>query len=285
MEDILNLILFLVASPQPDHIVIWLDEYIGDLRKYQQLKNYFKSIISIELPNFFSLRPNKDIDNLIRINDSRSVNNVNISYIRDEIYTFATAEDCLIFIEKVCKSRRRIFFICSGSLAEDFIPKIFDNKFVHFIYIFTINILNHYEWACTYIDKMLLFTHELDLLARLTRDIAHYYMEKSSEHMPKNPRLALTYLGWTQQLLKNANVIDDFETSRYNLRCVHQQVMKLEQVVKDQIEYEDHKEELAIVCTEVSVDFEDSREDFFSSYNLFSSNRENEDLVPVNIFD
>lgn len=144
-------------------------------------------------------------------------------------------------------------------MAENFLPKIFQNKFIHSVYVLTGNISAHYDWACDYIEKIQLFTHELDLLARLTRDIADYYMKKSSTEMTKNPQHTLTYLYWTRQLLLSANVVDDFVTSRYIIQCVDERIMKLERKLNSQIACEEEK--FSIACTEVSVDVSDSDKD------------------------
>lgn len=248
MRNVSIFFLFLLASSKPDHIVIWLDEYIGNPREYHHLKKYFRSIIAINSPVLCSVGYDQDIDNLIRINDSYIIDFFNIHHIKYDIYVFSTVEDCSVFIEKRLKSNRTIFLICSASLAKHFIPQIFHEKLLQSIYVLTIDIMDHYEWAYDYMDKVQLFSHELDLFARLTRDIADYYMKKSSELITMNPLKSLTYLHWTRHLLINANVIDDFVTSRNTLRCVDKEIMRLEKNLNSQIKYTED-EKFGIVCT------------------------------------
>ena len=242
----------ILASPQPDHIVVWLDTHIGRPQNYRQMKKYFKSIITIDCPNLFSLQTNRDIDNLIRVNDSKIANDFNLTDITDEIYAFSTCEDCLIFIEKVSKSRRKIFVICSGRLGQQLVPEICHNEFIHSIYILAFNLYDHYEWACDYIEKIRMFTHELDLLARLTRDIADYYEKKSSEEIANHPRHILTYLYWTKRLLSNANIVDDYVTSRSYLQRINRRIAHLEEYLKSNCKDEEEEEEKSgVVCTEI----------------------------------
>ncbi len=170
--------------------------------------------------------------------------------IRDEIYTFSTSEDCSIFIDKVSKSHRNIFLICSGSLGEKFIPEIYHNKFVHSIFILTFDIQNHYEWASDYIEKIQIFTHELDLLARLARDIAVYYEKKSSNDITNNPRHSLTYLYWTKRLFTNANIVDDYVTSNRHLQRTNKRIIELEENLISKHDNEE-REKSGITCTEL----------------------------------
>jgi len=240
----------ILASSQPDHVVIWLDKHIGHPKYYQQMKNYFKSIIAIDQPSLFSTKTNKDIGNLIRINDNQNVNDSNLYNIADEIYIFSTIENCLNFINKISKSQRNIFTICSGQLGKEFVSKIYYNKSVHAIYILTSNILKRYEWACNYIDKINLFTHELDLLARLTRDIAAYYEKKSNDKTIKNPRHTLTYLHWSKRLLNNANFVDEDAVPRKRLQRIEKRNIELEACLNSKREYEEEEKD-AVNCNEV----------------------------------
>lgn len=250
MKDIFNIILIYLASPKPDHIVVWLDKHIGRPQDYQQMKSYFKSIIAIDWPNLFSLKTNRDIDNLIRINDYKNINDFNLNDITDEIYAFSTCEDCLNFIEKISKSQKNIFFICSGRLGEQSVSEIYNNECVHSIFILTFNMLDDYEWACNYIEKIHIFTHELDLLARLARDIAVYYEKKSCGQITNNPQHSLTYLYWTKRLLANANVVDKFVTSNKHLQYINKQIIELETHLNSKCEY-DEKDKNSVTCTEV----------------------------------
>lgn len=249
-SETFDIILIILASPQSDHIVIWLDKHIGRPQYYQQMKNHFKSIIAVDWPNFFSLKTNQDIDNLIRTNDNEIVNDWNLNDITDEIYAFSASEDCLNFINKISKFQRNIFLICSDNLSEKFVSDISHNKFIHSIFILTFDILNHYEWACDNIEKIQIFTHELDLLARLARDIAVYYETKSSDEIMSNPRHSLTYLYWSERLFTNANIVDNYVTSNRHLQRINKRIDELEKHLNNKHDNEE-EEKSGITCTEL----------------------------------
>jgi hypothetical protein len=214
------------------------------------MKNHFKSIIAIDWPNFFSIQTKRDIDNLIRANDNEVVKDFNLDDITKEIYAFSAIEDCLNFIDKISKFQRNIFLICSDHLGEKFVSENHHTNLVHSIFILVFNVPECNEWAYDYTEKIQVFTHELDLLARLARDIARYYEEKSSNDIKINPQNSLTYLYWSKRLFTNANMVDNDITSNRHLKRVDEQIDALEKYLNSKQDDEED-EKCSITCAEL----------------------------------
>lgn len=107
---------------------------------------------------------------------------------------------------------KRILFITSGSLGQHIVPEIMLNLQhvfkdpvtgdpYHSIYVFCLDIEAHYNWIMEYCEYILTFTHEADLLPRMTYDMAEYYFvqaerQNASGHLKEALR---TYI-WSKKL-------------------------------------------------------------------------------------
>jgi hypothetical protein len=163
--------------------------------------------------------------------------------------TFSNIDECLEFIENASASKKTIFFITSSALSQEIIPSILDNKYVYSIYILfdfmsPLDVWVNYSFD---IMQIIFFEHELDLLTRLTRDIAAYYEEKSSDDI--NPQEKLSYLRWARKLYVNAIANDQQRTPFETLQHFEQRIEELENSLK--IDEEDNDEEQSSVeCDE-----------------------------------
>jgi hypothetical protein len=104
----------------------------------------------------------------------------------------------------------KIFFLSSGSLGKDMVPKIVNQySFIHSFYIYCFKILNHRDWALEYLDCLKMFDHPIDLLVRLMRDISEYFIEEGEKFLNDNdPHNALKYFNHAWNLEKRANEKD-----------------------------------------------------------------------------
>lgn len=219
-------LLFILATALSDHVVVWLDLYINYPRDYILLKSYFDCLISVNTDGLHQLGIGVDIYNLIMYSDSLMLDGS--FYKRSILKTFSNSSECLEFIENASALEKKIFVISSSQLGEKLIPYIIDNKCVYSTYILFDCITPFEGWAWPYFDAIQLipFEHELDLLTRLTRDIATYYEDKSWNDI--KPEESLLYLRWAKRLYLKAIANDQQKVSQRILKDFEQRIEKLE---------------------------------------------------------
>jgi hypothetical protein len=95
------------------------------------------------------------------------------------MYMFSKEEDCAQCIQQ--NKDKHIFFVVSNSIGGHFVPRILKafrksaNGQSGSVYVFCVD-TSEALWAVDYMDYVQVFNHELDLLARLTRDIGDYFV-------------------------------------------------------------------------------------------------------------
>ncbi|CAF0855742.1 unnamed protein product [Rotaria sordida] len=190
----------------PDHLIIWLDDYIGDPEKYHHLKRSFSSNIDPRSQTWTMLT-DRDYQNLLRANEAQPVSFGGVLCL---LLTFTDPNACYTAFEKY--KDKRILFITSGTLGERIVPLIIENFTGIFtdpitndpyntIYIFCGYMPCHVDWAMPYIEYILMFDHEADLLARMTSDMAKFYFTKAGRlHADGNHENALRLYGWSKKL-------------------------------------------------------------------------------------
>ena len=182
-----------------------------------------------------SLSPGRDvdIDNLIR---TPKCSLANVHHFKDggkRLLMFSNIDKCVKFIEASSVSKNTLFVISSGSLGRYLVPRIIDYKCVSIIYIFTCNIATQVHWAIQYVDKINIFDHELDLLVRLTRDLAEYYMRKALTSMKKSQQ-SLPYLRCAKTLFEKANIVDKESYGIGELRRIDSFIRQFEEYSPDE---------------------------------------------------
>jgi hypothetical protein len=181
-------------SPQNDHLIIWLDSYIGHPENCRQLKHLFYITTMFDIARSM-LDYEVCIDDLIQTN-SQSINHLN---------TFSNKDECLNFLKHV-ESKIKIIFITSNLLGEEIVPLIVQR--VHMIYILVNDTVFSYEWAFDYKSSLLIFHEATCLLVRLTRDLAQDFFEKAELTLTSSVKQTITLLKWARKLYNRANEID-----------------------------------------------------------------------------
>ncbi|UJR24548.1 hypothetical protein I4U23_005923 [Adineta vaga] len=232
-----------------DHVIIWLDAYIGYPQNNRQLKHYFNTTASVDIVARYSYGKDLDIDNLI---GSFSANTMKDYQMNDKqkqiLFTFSKVDTCVKFINQLSHSNTTIFMITTGALGRRLVPQIFDNRHIYAIYVFTCNLLTQIDWALNYIDKILMFDHELDLLSRLTKDIASYYVQKAFASI-EDSRQSLNYLSWSKKLLNKTNFLDKRNYSTERLKQIETLINQIEMYGDDTpMDFDGTK--FSIDCTE-----------------------------------
>ncbi|CAF1422015.1 unnamed protein product, partial [Didymodactylos carnosus] len=187
-----------------EYLIIWFDQHIGSLDYYKLLKKEFGMTIDptqeyINIPK----KDEVDIDNLISVRNAESIQDY-------PLLACDKAEDFLRLLTE--NAHKRIIVIISGTLGEEFMSKIFEYSHVDFIYVFYGNISAHVNWAVEYIGdekQLLMFEHEENLLARITRDMGKYFMEKGNIYLKShNSQEALINFTRSKKLMLRANALD-----------------------------------------------------------------------------
>ena len=201
-----------------DHIIIWLDAYIGDPEKYVTLKRAFISNIDphFEMPTTTTER---DLPNLLRTNEACRIAFGDGQFL---LLCFTNLEDCYNAFQEY--RNYKVFFITSGSLGQDIIPRIMTNFQDIFtdqvtqepsntIYVFCGAMVDHAEWALEYYQHVQMFDHEADLLARMTLDAATYFRTRGERLRDANELGdALRYYNWSRTLYLNYERLENTRT-------------------------------------------------------------------------
>ena len=192
-----------------DHIIIWLDAHIGDSERYVTLKQAFIS----NMDPGFEIRARAtetDFPNLIRSNEAHRIEFGGVQFL---LLCFTDLNECYAAFETY--RSYKVFFITSGSLGQDIIPRIMDNFRDVFtdpvtgeprnqIYVFCGAMVDHAEWAVEYDQHVQMFDHEADLLVRMTFDAATYFRTRGERMRAANELDdALRYCKWSKKLYLN----------------------------------------------------------------------------------
>ncbi|CAF0868832.1 unnamed protein product [Adineta ricciae] len=210
------------------HIVVWLDAYIAYPENNRQLKEYFSIITSTQQATP-TLWEELGINNLIAMSvcDEMNINKQNKT-----LRMFKRIDSCVNFIENFSQSNTKIFLVTTGSLGRKLVPRIYENQHIHGIYVFTCCLAYQIDWVIDFLDKIIVFEHELDLLSRITRDIASYYVQRAFEPI-EDCEKSLNYLSWSKKLFGKADLVDQFDQSVTKLKQIDKYMYRIEQCIDD----------------------------------------------------
>jgi hypothetical protein len=243
--------------PSLDHIIIWLDLHIGKPGECKRLKKAFASHLDPRSQTYTRLT-DQDFDNLLRTGDIVPVHFAGIPF---HLLAFDNPYKCYEAFER--HRDKHIYFITSGSMGEHIVPvlvahhrelfvdPITQNPY-HSIYIFCGNIGYHYNWLYDVIDYAQAFTHEADLLARMTRDVADYCVEQGERHL----RNALLRYQWSKKVFEQYKKLG--ENCTKEMRNVEQRTAEIESILTPQIS-NPHVIENNLIDNEVNDDEQPSQ--------------------------
>jgi hypothetical protein len=191
---------------KPNHMIFWLDAHIGIPTECVHLKKAFGSNTDPRQLTWTMLK-DKDYDAMIASKTAMTVSFEGVVFL---LQAFNNEDDCLAAFEQ--NQDKRIFFITSGSLGEKIVPKIIERYRPIFtdpitdqpyasVYVFCLHIDYHSNWGAEYIEYIKMFDTESELLERMTRDIAEYFIEGSRRLREDNDlKGALQRLHWAKKL-------------------------------------------------------------------------------------
>jgi hypothetical protein len=190
---------------KPNHMIFWLDATIGVPAEYIHLKKAFASNTDPRHETWTMLN-DKNYEDLLRIDDAVTVQFEGVSFL---LQAFINEDDCLKAFEK--NQDKHIFLIASGALGKEIVPKVIEkyrhiftdpitNKPYTSVYIFCHH-LEYHNWVLDYAEYVQIFTFDLDLLTRMTLDIAEYFIERGKRIRQDNDlNGALQRLHWAKKL-------------------------------------------------------------------------------------
>ncbi len=230
-----------------NHMIVWLDQNIASPDCCKLLKKAFATTTNPEDKILTSI-DELDISNLIR--DNSTYEESSFFEIPFNFKLFSHVEPCLTFLLENA-GKKRIFFITSGSLGEDIVPRILtdhqeifkDEKTGKFyedsIYIFCADMVKHGQWAIDYIDLdcIKMENDDQSILARLTRDIAKYFISQGKEFLQNKNDLislkkALKYFTWSKELFHKAQHVVKTHSSQTVLKDLEQFIINTEFEIK-----------------------------------------------------
>jgi hypothetical protein len=188
--------------PSLDHIIIWLDDYIGKVGEYQKLKKAFASNLDPRSQTWTSLT-DPDFDNLLRSGELMPVRFAGVPF---HLLAFDNPIRCYEAFERY--KDKHIYFITSGTLGKYIVPMLIENYRQLFIdpvtqnsyrsiYIFCGHTESHYDWLYDIREYLEVFNHEADLLTRMTGDVADYLIKQGERHLQN----ALCRYQWSKKAL------------------------------------------------------------------------------------
>jgi hypothetical protein len=181
----------------PNVVVIWLDgTFEGD--NYQSMKDEFNDPIAS------SSSPSSDPIDQKTCHETKQ----DLLAHGAPVITARTADEAIELIKNYPTAK--IFFISSGSLGKDMVPKIVNQyQLIHSFYIYCFKMIKHRDWASDYLSCLQMFDHPIDLLVRLMRDISEYFIEQGKTNLQFNDaKNALKYFNHARNLEIQANKKD-----------------------------------------------------------------------------
>ena len=184
-------------------IIIWCDGMFENDKCYQSMKNEFS-----ETTTATSGRPLDSIDMAVFNEGKEELSSNDVPLV-----TVRTSDDAIRQIEK--NKDKKIFLICSGTVGRYLVPIITAQYFyVHDVYIYTHNIPLNMEWEDQRKLKLKMFNFHTNLLLRLTRDIAYYFIERGKTFLKANlPQNALTCFNHARTLEIRANIREKIQSN------------------------------------------------------------------------
>lgn len=239
-----------LSKDRYNHMIVWLDQNIASADCCRQLRKAFATTTNPESKTLTNI-DELDISNLIRddsINEQTSFLDVPFIF-----KLFSNVESCLNFLLEY-KGKMRIFFITSGSLGEHIVPQIltehqdiFKDKngkiYEDSIYIFCADMIKHGQWAIDYLelDCIKMENDDQAILARLTRDIAKYFLSEGKQFIENNDLLslekAMQYFTWSKELYHKAQLVVKTHSSTIILKDLDQIILNTQIKINNHTDY------------------------------------------------
>ncbi|CAF0724534.1 unnamed protein product [Rotaria sp. Silwood1] len=201
----------------PNHMIIWLDEHIGDPSRYQHLKKTFSTQMDPQCETTVDL-VGADYAEILSVEGPLPIHFEGVHFL---LAAFTNIESCINCFEH--NQDKRIFFITSGSLGREAVPIVLERFKKTFtdpitdepytsIYVFSNNIADDRDWALDYCDYIQIFDFDANLLSRMVHDAGDYYFiegKRLLDESPPNTAAAYYRLHWANILYKRYSQMEN----------------------------------------------------------------------------
>lgn len=198
------------GNEAPNHLIIWLDKFIGKFNEYLLLKRSFFMTIDPTTGCAVSLTE-KDINHSIQANQPIIVLLNGVQFM---LRAFTHVDDCFEAIEN--NIDKRLFIITSGTKGRILVPALktylheeLKRNYPMYIFCGNMNMVAQHDvpathaWALDFEDDLIMFVHEQDLQLRIVLDAAGYFYGEG-DRLYKDNQLenARKRCEWVDTLLK-----------------------------------------------------------------------------------
>lgn len=117
--------------------------------------------------------------------NSDNINNTFLKKVRDfeHVETFTEIDSCVHYMKS--NVEQPIFLITSGTFALQIVSQIYDLSNILMIFVFCASMKTYTNWALDFVDKLLMFDQEDDLLPRLWYHFEEYSREQAKIYNKK----------------------------------------------------------------------------------------------------
>jgi hypothetical protein len=158
--------------------------------------------------------------------------------IPNNLKAFDQIPECLKCIGENLDKNMKIFFITSGSMGKNIAPEIMEKyPSLKMIYVFCHSYELQLEWTEDCLDQgidCILHKFYTDLLVRLLRDVAEYFISEGNGELTRDEKLAysaILYFEWAKLLFERANKFD-MKKIYVRLKYVDERISYLEQLIE-----------------------------------------------------
>ena len=230
---------------RPDHFIIWLDQHIGKPDECVLLKANFVLTMDPTNPLFERKLTPSDIDLSICMEVELLVRLDEVEFL---FQAFVDVEKCFHKIEN--NLHKRIFFITSGSKGKIIVPSLianFPNTFEseYWIYVFYANMrmtANRNEdvltntWALNFVENILMFNHQDDLLARMVMEAGNYFFERANSLQNRNEfTSAYNYYRWSKKMYERYQTMEKTKLTA-KIAEIDKRIRQLQSLIDEQEE-------------------------------------------------
>ena len=266
------------------HMIIWLDEHIGNPQWHKQLKRDCRAMINTNT----SFITNDNIDTLIQYNSCichiEPIWRPSLQYVIGKTTNYSCPFQCALFtadntdkffeyLNMALELTRSLSIIISTHFVKEMLPIILSRQQkqllpeVLFLYVLCSNIQNYYDWGLHYVRNnnvpattdLQFFDDEQALFVRLLNDVRrHLTLEADIRRRRKETWHALQYYSAARQLFLNSLPWDTCYTL-HELDNLDQLIKESEEEVNESIIRtfslstinDKHDDDIAQECAEI----------------------------------
>ena len=172
------------------HVVIWLDDHIGEVGNNEVMKERFRRV----------------------------------TY---PLHTFTNVDAAVAFIREQEKNKISVFLIVSGRLAHAILPTVSLLECLIYVFIFCGDMKQHMKLATEYIEKVLMYDSDELLLISLTNEVANQLIKEANKCIAQNQvQRAAGLFDWADWLYNDVQTLQEASCRRFR-EIIREQRQKL----------------------------------------------------------